>query len=269
MLVRRMLLFVAATLVAPIAHTQSSPPAVAAVPAFEVVSVKANRSGTNRMSFQLTPDGFVARNMQLMWFIQVAYGAIEQRMVSGAPDWTNTERYDVDAKVDGSDVPELAKLSSDQRNSMLQPILEERFKLRYHFETRDLPDFALVVGKSGPKGLTESKQTDPVSPPQWKITGRYQMSVHGMTMAELCRIILSTESQRLVVDRTGLKAKYDFALQWSRDDPAAKPADAPPPEASGPSIFTALQEQLGLKLVPTMVPTRVLVIDHIERPSEN
>jgi uncharacterized protein (TIGR03435 family) len=126
-----------------------------------------------------------------------------------------------------------------------------------------------MVEKNGPKGMTESKQTDPASPPQYKITGRYQMTAHGMSMAELCSMILSSEAQRFVVDQTGLKGRFDFALQWSRDDPAARNADIAPEAGSGPSIFTAVQEQLGLKLVPTMVPTRVLVIDHVEMPSEN
>jgi uncharacterized protein (TIGR03435 family) len=238
-------------------------------PAFEVVSVKLNKSDQYGW-FKLTPDGISAKAQTLMWFIQLAYGAKEQRMVSGAPYWINLEKYDIEAKVGDSDIAELAKLSSEQRYFMLQAVLEDRFRLKYHFETKDLPDFALIIGKNGTKGLSESKPVDPANPPHtWKVTGRYQMSAQGMSMAELALNILSTESQRLVVDKTGLTGRYDFTLQWSREDTASQQEIAPPPESSGPSIFTAIQEQLGLKLVPIMVPTKILVIDQVERPSEN
>jgi uncharacterized protein (TIGR03435 family) len=252
------------------AATAQAPAALAPkIPPFAVVSVKRNKADTYG-SWTLTPDGISAKSDSLLWFIQMAYGAIDQRMVSGAPDWIGSERYDIEAKVDDDDISELGKLSKEQRNFMLQPVLADRFKLKCHFETKDLPDFALVIGKKGPKGLISSKPLNPANPsPTWKLTGQYNMSAQGMSMSELALIILSTEAQCLVVDQTGLTGKYDFTLQWSREDTQPQPGIAPSPESSSPLIFTAIQEQLGLKLVPIMVPTKILIIDHVERPSEN
>jgi bla regulator protein blaR1 len=100
----------------------------------------------------------------------------------------------------------------------------------------------------------------------WRISGRYELTAVGITMPELSYLLLSTEAQRLVVDGTGLKGRYDFSLRWTREDPTTENSSS---DASAPSIFTALPEQLGLKLVPIVTSTKVFVLEHIDRPTEN
>jgi uncharacterized protein (TIGR03435 family) len=227
------------------AQSSTQPTATKAL-AFEVASVKRNKSN-EKVSFKFTPDGISSRNNTLMWLIQWAYGADDERMIAGAPSWMKAENYDIEAKVDGSDVAELGKFSREQRNLMLQALLEDRFKLKYHRETKELPAFALVIAKNGPK-FSESKPDDPSKAPHsMKIRGIYQLSAQGISMTELLNM-LSQESGRSVVDKTGLAGKYDFTLQWSRQED--RQTNTLASESSGPSTFTALQEQMGLKLNP-------------------
>jgi uncharacterized protein (TIGR03435 family) len=216
----------------------------------------------------LTPDGLIVRGWALFSLLQDAYHMPEERMVVGAPGWSGNELYDIEAKVDGADIEVLAKLSQKERFSMLQPVLEDRFKLKYHYETRDLPDFALVVAKGGPNA-ENLKPADPShTKPAWKYTGHYALAAEGFTIENLCFVVLSTEAQRFVVDKTGLTGRYDVSLRWSREAPPSADGSTPA-EAVGPSIFTALQEQLGLKLEPIKVETKILVVDSVDRPSAN
>jgi len=236
-------------------HAQVSDPEVKQ-PAFAVVSVKRNKMDGARPALTLTADGISLRRYQLSWIVVAASGLQEQRRIIGAPSWTQDEYYDIEAKVDEADVAAFAKLSSPQRWDMLQQVLVERFGLKYHFESRDFPSFNLVIAKGGPK-LTESKpDTKPYAMP----TGHLQMEYRHLSMQNLCNMALSTEAQALVIDKTGLTGTYDFTLHWSRSDEV---------NSDEPLIFTAVQEQLGLKMVPVIVPTKVWVIDHIERPPEN
>jgi len=146
-------------------------------------------------------------------------------------------------------------------------LLEDRFKLKFHYETKELDDFALVRAKGGPNA-ENLKPADPSEDPSAKNKGHFAYEGRALTIDNLINMVLATESQRWVVDRTGLTGKYDFTLRWSRDEPP--PADgAAAPEPVGPSIFTAVQEQLGLKLEPIKVATKILVIDSVERPSGN
>jgi uncharacterized protein (TIGR03435 family) len=189
----------------------------------------------------------------------------EERMVKNLPAWAKEEGYDIDARIDEADAAAVAALTPVQRSAMFRPILEERFHLKYHYETELLPRFALVVAKGGTRG-DNLKPTDPNAKFAMKLSGRYSLTA-SMTLAELSWMVLSTEAQSLVIDRTGLPGRYDFTLSWSRDDPSSRQPDSPEP--AGPGIFTAVQEQLGLKLEPVKIPTQVLVIDSVERPSAN
>ncbi len=262
----------------------------APLPSFEVASVKANHSGPPGIRIMLLP-GRVTASAAVKPLIAFAYG-IRDFQLSGGESWISSETYDIDAKEDDLRVEELQKLPPDQSlqqiRLMVQSLLADRFKLKVSHETKDLPEYALVVAKSDPK-LKEAKPGDTYpngirgpdgrAYPGTMRMERGKLTGQALPMASLA-IILSKQLGRTVLDQTGLKGKYDIALQWTPDEsPAAmfsgaagaKPAADNPasPESSGPSIFSALQEQLGLKLESTKGPVEVLVIDHIERPSEN
>ena len=234
-----------------------------------------------------TPNGFVA-NTTLQALIRLAYG-VEDNQISGAPKWINSDKYEVEAKMDGATSAELAKLSDDQREParkrMLQALIEDRFKLMLHREIKELPLYSLVVAKNGPK-LQETKpgepdgegRTGPDGRPavggHFVRMGRGQLNGHGLAMADIVRVF-EQQLGRNVVDKTGLSGNYNFTLNWTPDDgelPEFKgPANGQgsPPDSAGPSIFTAIQEQLGLKLESQKGPVEILVIDHVEKPSEN
>ena len=213
--------------------------------------------------------------------------------LSGGPSWISSERYDIDAKLDDSQVEPLEKLPSEQRilqiRLRVQSLLADRFKLVVRDETKEVPVYALVIAKNGPK-LQEAKPGDTypngIKGPDGRPHGMWwmeggQLTGQALPMGSLVMILSqSCQVGRTVLDQTGLKGKYDIALKWTPDQsPAgmfqgpsgAKPSaeSTPPPDSSGPSIFTAIQEQLGLKLESTKGPAKAIVIDHIERPSEN
>jgi uncharacterized protein (TIGR03435 family) len=255
------------------------------VPEFDVVSVKPDKSGTGMMRIRSTSDGYSATNVSPKLLIQMAYG-IRQDLISGAPGWTDSSRYDFDAKVAGADVDALKKLSPEQRRTMLQPALADRFKLKVHSETKQLPVFELVVAKGGSK-LKEAtpgdtyangiKGVDGVGRAGTMRMGPGQLTGQGVPIATLVNL-LAQQLHQTVIDKTGLTGKYDLELTWAPDqssDPMFKGTDGaqqkadPAPDSTGPSIFTALQEQLGLKLQSTKGPVETLVVDHIEMPSEN
>jgi bla regulator protein BlaR1 len=194
-------------------------------------------------------------------------GRADGRIVGG-PDWMNQddEQYDIQAKIDDQKYTAMQKMTAEQQreqvNLMKQSLLADRFKLKVHFETRQLPAYALVVAKGGPK-LMQAKDDES---PMLSSTRRGQTTEMSVTAATLARFVDSPllsagTSGRTVVDQTGLKGKYDFTLKWAAEAAAGQePSDEP-------ALFTAIQEQLGLKLVPTKGPVEVIVIDHIEKPT--
>ncbi len=190
--------------------------------------------------------------------------------------------------MDGSVVEELRKLSDDQRETetrrMLQALLADRFQLKLHSDTKQLAVYALVLAKNGPKlQAAISGDTYPngfKGPDGGGGPGMIFMEGNGgpvtgqgVPIADLVRL-LSQQLGRTVVDKTGLTGKYDFKLKWTPDENQGPPGppgadNAPPPDSSGPSIFTAVQEQLGLKLESQKGAVKILVVDHGEKPSEN
>jgi uncharacterized protein (TIGR03435 family) len=255
------------------------------VPAFDVVSVKPNKSDSGMVRIMAKPDGYSASNVSLKMLIQSAYG-IRQDLISGAPNWADSARFDIDAKVAGSDVDALQKLNPEQRRLVLQPLLADRFKLEIHMETKQLPVYELVLAKGGSK-LKEAtagdtyasgiKGSDGVGRGGLMRVGRGQLTAQAVPMTSLANM-LSQQLHRTVLDKTGLTGKYDLELMWTPDqgaDPMFKGPDGSPqradaaPDSSGPSIFTALQEQLGLRLHSSKGPVETIVIDHVEMPSEN
>ena len=254
------------------------------LPAFDVVSIKPDKTGGGMIRVMNRPDGYSATNISLKMLIQAAYG-IREDLISGTPGWAESTRYDIDAKVDGADVEALKKLSPEQRRLILQPLLADRFKLKVHTETKQLPVFELVVAKGGPK-LKEAtagdtyangiKGPDGVGRGGMVRMGRGQLTAQGVPMTSVVNI-LSQQLHRTVIDKTGLAGKYDLELNWTPDEGegmgpppgGGQPHGDAPPEGSGPSIFTAIQEQLGLKLQSGKGPVDTLVIDHVEMPTEN
>lgn len=269
---------------APQTHAQSAQSEPASAPAFEVVSIKPNKSTDNRRMMMNSPGMFQATGVTLHELIRLAY-EVQDRQITGGPSWLNSDRFDIEAKLlDGGDMRTMnqdqRQAEMDRRRLMLQAMLADRFQLKINRETKDLPIYALVVAKNGPK-LKQVQQ--PVMPPEGARRGagqlrmgRGELSGQAVSISFLAQG-LSNQLDRPVIDQTGLKGAYDFTIQWTPDiqgptpnGPSdAVPDSAPPPDSSGPSIFTVIQEQLGLKLEATKGPVEVLVIDHAEKPSEN
>lgn len=258
----------------PASLSPASQPATPA-PAFDVAAIKVNNSGGGNSSSNTNDGRFTASNVTLKNLIQYeAYGIPGPRILGG-PKWIDTTRFDVEAKMDEAEAAKLKALdrkqNGEQTHAMFQQLLADRFKLAVHWETRELPIYALVAAKNGPK-LQPTKE----------LNGGSGTSSHGsqtsrelkatnqtvQDLAETLTQILSEELGRNVVDKTGIEGKYDFELKWTpqTDAPAA---DNGVPADNGPSFFTAIQEQLGLKLESAKGPVKVLVIDHAEMPSEN
>lgn len=260
---------------------------------YEVATIKPDKANDNRIMLMGSPDGFTAKNATIQMLVRSAYG-VEDNQILGAPSWLNADHYDIDAKMDSSTADELKKLSEDQRQpirqQMMQALLADRLKLAIHHETKELPIYALVVAKNGSK-LQEAKEGDTYPNGMKGADGkshagmmrmvRGEVTGQGLEIKALVRL-LTQQLSRTVVDKTGLTGKYDFTLKWTPDEsqgamfkgpgggpPPGGSDNAPPPDSSGPSLFTAIQEQLGLKLESQKGPVDMIVIDHVERPSEN
>ena len=272
-----------------LARAQDAP---AGIPKFDVISIKPNKSGEMRIMFRFLPDGVNLEGITPQMMLTEAFGVEDDRIV-GAPGWARTDRFDVQAKVAPEDAPKLDKLKREERFAMLQPLMEERFNLKFHHETREMPVYMLVIAKSGSK-LKQDETDEPAGGTTLtpsKGFGKMMMSPGSFEGKEvsldLLTNMLSRQLSRTVIDKTGLTGKYDFSLHFTPENmpprmgpgPGPGPgapggaspgADAPaPPDASGPDIFTAVQEQLGLKLESEKGPVDVIVIDHIDKPSEN
>jgi uncharacterized protein (TIGR03435 family) len=237
-----------------------------AQPAFEVASIKPHdifKPDGRKLGLSLSGNKVSLICMPLVSLITEAYG-VERYQVAGGPKWTSDSVggvYDVTAKTEGEGVP-----SKEQVREMLQTLLADRFQIQLHREMKELPVYELVVGKRGPK-LKESPAESISSNRQTSSKQAIQMIAVHETLAHLANMI-AIYAGRPVIDKTGLTKTYDFALDWIQEGPHdnARP-DASDP--AGPSIFTALEEQLGLKLEPQKKPTEMLIIDRAERPSEN
>ena len=271
-------------LAAPICHGQTDPGAAAPSDSvtrpiqFDVVSVKMHNPDNKDSRMQLLPDGVRLSNLPVQDLIVQAYGLVLTDQIVGLPNWANSERFDIEAKVASGDVAAFRKLTLDQVRSMGRPILANRFKFAGHEEKRVLPLYALVVAKDGSKltpstlssedrdartgliGMGHAATANGAAP------GMNELTARGVTMDRLASTLSQQGLGRVVLDNTGLTGRYDFKLTWAPENVAA---DTNSTDTSGPSIFTAVSEQLGLKLEPQKGPVPILVIDHIEAPSPN
>lgn len=256
---------------------------------FDVASIKPAAPDSEHFMFGIRPmpgGGINAANVTLKLLIQNAYG-VRDFEISGGPGWIGTARYNIEAKPDSPAGP-------NEWKEMLKNLLADRFQLAFHRETKEFPVYALMLarkdGKLGP-GMVESKEggcvardpSKPLGPPgpgQKQFCGNVlmglsQMTATASTAADIAPL-LSFAVGRKVIDKTGLTGKYDITLKYTPDEnqrAMMMPPGAPPTpargDAPGPSLFSALQEQLGLKLEAQKAPVEILVIDRAEKPSEN
>lgn len=257
---KRISLFLALFSLLPTVYAQAPPQL-----AYDVITIKPNDSGPNGTSTSMGDSTFQASNVPIKRLLNRAYG-IRQELISGLPDWANSARFDVNAKVIDPDTAALKMLTPEQRRGFILALLRDRFHLQAHIEVKTLPVYELVVTKDGPKfhaspdGEDNSMGTD-------EHNGNLQMKVTGTTMANVA-VQLTNQTDRTVIDRTGLAGKYDLLLKW-KTDRATEAADNGLAADETPGLFTALQEQLGLRLQPGKGPVETLVVDHVERPTEN
>lgn len=254
-------------------------------PSFEVASIKPNHSADRFIDMRMAPGGrFTANNITAKQLIENAYD-IRDFQISGGPKWLDSAKYDIVAKAADSPQKDENTLSESERNlfanqnrQRLQSLLASRFNLQCHSTTKEGTVYALVLAKNGPK-LQAAPPGQERSPNRGMRMRPGQLDGQSATISFLARA-LSGQLGRTVVDKTGLTGLYNFTLQWTPDQQQAQmfkgpgagpegPDGAPPPDASGPSIFTAVQEQLGLKLESAKGSVEILVIDHVEPPSEN
>lgn len=261
----------------------------AAPPAYDVVSIKPSDPNDRRIMMRNQPGTLSMTGVTLKLLVQQAYG-VQDFQISGGPGWISSDRYVIEGKVTDAPVappPDYVKMTEEQRQKMieanralLRALLEDRFQLKVHHETKEMQVYALVVAKGGPKMKDDGGKT---SDPNMK-AGMMRMGPANLTGSQMpISALVTTLSQqvgRTIIDQTGLKGNYDFDLKWTPDmpqgggffgGPVAPPgAQAPPPpDPNGPTLFTAIQEQLGLKLEPQRGPVEVLVIDSAERPTED
>jgi uncharacterized protein (TIGR03435 family) len=238
---------------------------------FDVVSVRPSVTKRRGMTYRTTTDGFTSTG-SLRRLILTAFG-LRDFQLEGGPDWLTDATWEIAGKVDVP-VADLSKLDAaglkawkDERSQKLQALLMDRFQLKCHMVYKQLPTYDLVLAKSGAK-LVDTKEATRRNAIDGEDEGLRMRTVgRGVDMAHLASE-LTGDVGRIVTDRTGLTGNYDFTMNWTSDDMSGS-GGAEPSASSGPSIFTALQEELGLRLVATRGPVPVLVIDSLERPSEN
>ena len=237
-----------------------------ASPSFEVATIKPTKPDAQGKAFLVRGRRFQTINVSLDEMISFAYG-VHAKQVTGAPSWAETDKFDIDAQPDGEGAP-----SDKQWKGMLQKLIGERFKLTFHRDKKELSVYVLSVAKTGQK-LTKSAG-DPNGLPGLLFRGLGDLIVSNANMADFAGLMQEAVLDRPVLDQTGLNGRFDFTLKWTPDDSqfGGMGAKIPPPTDSAtapPGLYTAIQEQIGLKLDATKAPAEVLVIDHVEKPSEN
>jgi uncharacterized protein (TIGR03435 family) len=230
---------------------------------YEVVSIKPSDPNSRGSGMRSMPGGFAWNNNPIASLIKDAYDLIIDSQLVGLPNWAKEDGYDIAAKADQDTSERLNNLPRKERwkeeQRMAQSILADRCLFKAHEETRVLPVYELVIAKSGLK-MKDAPPDEPGS----ETMRSGQMTSHAMSIDVILVGFAGTDG-RLIVDKTGFEdRKFDFELKWTPEEQRATAADDAPP-----SLYTALEEQLGLKLVPAKDPVKVLIVDHIERPSPN
>lgn len=232
-------------------------------PAFDVATVKPSEPGSPGQFIRVNGREFSTHNVSLQELMAFSYEVHPKQLV-GLPDWASSEKWDIMGKPDTEGRP-----TDKQWKTMINKLLVERFGLKFHQDKKELPVFALSVAKTGSK-MTKS-DGDPNGLPGFSGGRAGRLSARNTSMAFFAQVLQSNMVDRPVLDKTGLEGHYDFVLRFTPDDAsqAAAAATAASAEEAAPSLYTAMQEQLGLKLEPVKAPADVMVIDHVEKPSAN
>ena len=235
-------------------------------PGFEVATIKPSKPGQPGKLFNLRETRFTTLNTTLVDLITFAY-AVQQKQISGGPDWISSDKFDIDGEPDVPGTP-----SNSQLTTMVQKLLADRFQLKFHRDTKEMSAYVLTVAKNGPK--LEKNERDPAGVPALFFRQLGVLTVTNATMADFAGVMQTAVFDRPVVDQTGLQGRWDFVLKWTPDEsqfsglgvkvpPPSDDADAPPP------LFTAIQQQIGLKLETGKPQIPIIVLDHVEHPSAN
>jgi uncharacterized protein (TIGR03435 family) len=239
--------------------------AAASAPQFDVAAIHPHNPAPHERSHIVSENGrFTIINVDLKAIIQWAYDLPESRIVAG-PSWLGSARWDIEAKAENAlDTQKNydSEAARQEKRRMVQSLLADRFHLAVHYETRELPIYELVVGKGGPTFLRTRAEGSKFD--RWN--GRIELQGGDNTVAVLAEQLAEVLG-RVVVDKTGIQGRYKMALRWTPDDRA--PSSGTSSDESAPSIFTALQEQLGLKLESGKGLVEVLVIDGAAMPTAN
>jgi uncharacterized protein (TIGR03435 family) len=251
-----------------------------ALPRFAVASIHplGPSAGPRELHSTFTPDGLLDSGVPLNALIRVAFGVSEEQILR-LPEWARGRNYYIAAKVDAADVPQFSKLTDREKWAMVVTLLEERFGLKFHHEMKELPSYMLVIAKDGlklkestPEELAEAaaplQQNQPPPPPMQKVSGSKDGLLVEQTGASMANIVtlVSRIVRSPVIDKTGLAGRYDLKLDYT---PEVAELEATQGSEQAPDIFTALQEQLGLKLESGKGSVDVIVIDDFKQPSPN
>ena len=225
-----------------------------------------------------TTNSFSLTNLPIEALLEEAFGVRENRILN-VPGWVKTDRFDIRAKVVEPDAPDLSLLTGEQRRIMLQTLLVDRFGMRFHHDTKELQEYALVITKGGPR-LNEPKAIDPNSnaPQVQQLVkmGPGRLDASDIPISRLIQA-LSRQMDAAIADKTGLEGRYDISLRWTPqlnsspmpNNPENDQNATAPSDDSAPGFFTAIKEQLGLELKGEKLPVDVIVIDQIEPPTPN
>jgi uncharacterized protein (TIGR03435 family) len=264
-----------------------TPDTATKAPAFEVVSIKANKSGSLRSNFEVTPGRFVATNVSVSQMLSMSYGSagpLPAGSITGAPAWLRSNHYDIVAKAEGEPSPPEVK-------ALVRALLADRFRLRMHRESKERPIFALTLAqKNGTLGR-QLRRVDALCPgdagagsappaatanaelaPCQRRTLPGKLTGRAITMEQLAAMLVSVvDDHREVRNDTGLQGRFDIDLDWAPTAPVPSLRESnapplPPIDSNAPELFTAIQEQLGLKLVSEKDGVDVWVIDQVEEP---
>ena len=254
--------------------TAQHPAPTAPLPVYDVVSIHPHASGDDNVDVTSRDGSFMASNVSLKHLISEAYG-IREDLISGLPGWAESARFDITAKTTDPNPSALKNLTREQNGAMLRPMLTDRFQVKVHNEIKTLPVFDLVLTRSGPKFQKSSAPAiDPNHPaPEGKPTPGgvwihyYDLTATAITLSTLANV-LADQLNRTVIDKTGLTGVFDLKLKWTPDRLLNNATDDGSQNLP-PSLLTALQEQLGLKLDSSKGPVETLIVDHAEKPSPN